>query len=386
MKSTDRIFIHTHPYQHQAGVLASSMHNVEKTGKTFVSTETALASIASHSQPALAEVIEQTSLASDSSIKMVDITHTAVSSAHCLGPELPKSKISIYQGIIANLISWGRDDCNGKLCGILAGDSKTVLDVIMCKDLTGTLSLDVLKTRWDTLNVFPMGIAFWTKDTPSIDQFNDWVKQLKSPFEELVFVFMNGGDDPVVWDISVPENGSLKACRCSGPKKESGRKKDHKYRVVDIQAVGKNTMTNMTDTMSKVFQDYVKDIVAKKMIAGDTSSKRTLQEHCVPADGMCFWHSELAGLDFESWLAIPRKTSGYATNKRILKAEAARAQALLDKTMDTASQQGVDSGMIAEICGHGGSVDVHDLVWICKAMGINVRCTIAEEAGFVGVF
>lgn len=74
------------------------MHNVEKTGKTFVSTETALASIASHSQPALAEVIEQTSLASDSSIKMVDITHTAVSSAHCLGPELPKSKISYLPG------------------------------------------------------------------------------------------------------------------------------------------------------------------------------------------------------------------------------------------------------------------------------------------------
>ena len=66
------------------------MHNVEKTGKTFVSTETALASIAAHSQPALAEVIEQNSSAPDSSMKMVDITHTAISSAQCLGPELPK--------------------------------------------------------------------------------------------------------------------------------------------------------------------------------------------------------------------------------------------------------------------------------------------------------
>ena len=42
--------------------------------------------------------------------------------------------------------------------------------------------------------------------------------------------------------------------------------------------------------------------------------------------------------------------------------------------------------MIAQICGDGGSVDVRDLGWICSAMGINVRCTIAEEAGFVGVF
>ena len=366
-------------------MLATSMDYVEKTGKSFVSTEKALATIAAQSEPAFADAMKQEAPANQPEMELVNVTHTVFTGCDVKLPELPKSQISIYQGIIANLMSWGRDDFGGRLCGIMAGDGKSVTDVIMCKDLPACISADVTTTRWKSLNIYPMGLVMWKNDEiHSVDPYMPLLQSLDTPFQQLVFVFMCGGADPIIWDVSISDANVVTHWRCSGPKNDSGRKKDHKYRVVDFQALGKNTEAQMKETMRAYFQESMNNKFQKKLDSLASSPRCQCAEFTVPADGLCFWHAVLAAIDFETWSSIPRHENGYAKNKRSLKHEEDRAKALMNLAMEKATRGDVDKGRITEIQTAGGCVDLGDLKWICIALGINVRCTISDEA-FLGV-
>ena len=55
----------------------------------------------------------------------------------------------------------------------------------------------------------------------------------------------------------------------------------------------------------------------------------------------------------------------------------------MQMTMAKASENGVDADKIANIYDIG-CVEVDDLHWISKALGISVRCTISDEARNLG--
>ena len=358
------------------------MQTAEKAGKSFVNTEKALDSISKQSEATFKEAMEKQELPNGSEMKLVDVTHQLF--AKPAEEVFPPSSICIYKGIIANLISWGRNDCGGKLCGIMAGDGKSIVDVVVCTDFDSSISSDSLKQRWANLKIQPMGLVVWVTDYDSpIDQFGKALRSLKSSFKTLVLVTMCGGLDPRVWDVSIKDDNVITYTRCSGPKDQSGRKKDEKYRVVDFQALSKTTAGTMQETVSALLQSSVKEKLSHKLKARKCSEKTSLEEQCAPADGYCLWHGVLGSLDFGAWSTVPRKDSGYAANARIVKHEEDNARALMKITMDKACEQGVDMDRVQEIRNHG-SVDVADLDWVANALMMNIRCTIADEAHLCG--
>ena len=106
-----------------------------------------------------------------------------------------------------------------------------------------------------------------------------------------------------------------------------------------------------------------------------------LQEHCVPAGGLCFWHCVLGSLDFDVWKTVPRKNSGYSTNQRIVKTEEDRARMFMKTTMERVRDRNLETSSCDEILATG-VVNVMDIDFIAKALGIGVRCTISDEAEF----
>ena len=378
---TNRLDTYTLPAL-QAGVLEKSMQTAEKAGKSFVNTEKAIDSISKESEATFMEAMEKQVLPDDSEMKLVDVTHQLFAKQ----PEqkFVPSSICIYKGIIANLISWGRNDHGGKLCGIMAGDGKSVLDVVVCTDFDSCILSDSLKQRWANFDIQPMGLVVWVTDYDSpIDQFGKRMQALKSPFKTLVLVTMCGGLDPMVWDVSISEEDEIEYTRRSGPKEQSGRNKDEKYRVVDFQALSKTIACTMDETVSAYLESSVKEKLGHKMKKMKCSEKTSLEQQCAPADGYCLWHSVLGSLDFEAWSTVPRKESGYAANARIVKNEEDKARALMKMTMEKACEQGVDIDKVEEIRKHG-SVDIADLDWVANALMMNIRCTISDEAHLCG--
>lgn len=366
--------------QPQAGVLATSLHSAEKAGKSCVVTEKALAKISEKSKKTLEETVDnmkKQEASEKKDMKLVDVTHTLFEKHASV--ELPPSQVFIYKGIFSNLMSWGRNDLGGKLCGLLAGDGKTVTDVVICTDFEKCTQSPNLQNRWEDLEVKPMGIAVWASEPDSpVDQFMPLLRALKSPFELQVLVVMFGGSDPSVWDISMPKDGEETRHLCSGSKSQSGRKKDEKYRVVDFDSIGKNCTSDMNDIVSALLRKTLKQKLAGKMQISP-STEQSFEEHVVPADGLCFWHCVLASLDFSTWIGVPRKDSGYATNTRLVKSEEDRARALMTKVMRTAADLGVEASKIEEVMATGCATVEH-LPWISKALQLDVRCTISDQA------
>ena len=94
---------------------------------------------------------------------------------------------------------------------------------------------------------------------------------------------------------------------------------------------------------------------------------------------VCFWHSVLGSLDFDVWKTVPRKNSGYSTNQRIVKTEEDRARKFMKTTMERVRDRDLETSRCDEILATG-CVDVMDIDFIAKALGIGVRCTISDEA------
>ena len=106
----------------------------------------------------------------------------------------------IYKGIISNLISWGREGQGDKICGIMSGDGKSVLDVVICTDFQLCITSDRLSKRLSNLSLQPMGLVVWAKDFDiQLHDFAQSMKDLKSPYETQVLLVMCGGHDPRVW-------------------------------------------------------------------------------------------------------------------------------------------------------------------------------------------
>lgn len=348
-----------------------------------MSSEKAISNISKESATTFQEAMEKQK--PDPSMNLVDVTHKLFDVP--AQQTLPSSSICIYKGIIANLISWGRGNAPDKLCGIMAGDGKSVLDVVICTDFQACISSSRFAERLTSIEVQTMGIVVWTKEfKESVDEFVDKLKALKSPFDKVVLLVMCGGHDPLLWEVSIPSEGDITCTRCSGPKASSGRKKNEHYRVVDFDALSKSTTDDMKDTVSLVFKDSFKQMVSKKLKRLEVRETCHLQEFFVPADGLCFWHSILGTLEFDSWNIVPRKESGYSTNNRIVKTEEDRARSLMENTLVRAAENGVSSYKIDEVQ-MMGSVDMKHLQWIADALKFNIRCTVDDEAesgGFEG--
>ena len=340
--------------------------------------------IEQQSGDALKEAIQTQAEVSDTKVDLVDVTISAIQTKRLEFPTLPTSKICVYQGIMANLMALGKEGTGGRLYAILAGDGSHVIDVITTVDLStleSCISSDAMQSRWTKLDISAMGLVVWAdEDQQDIQRYMPCLECLKSPFKTLLMVFMNGGADPVFWEVS-PSAADAQTRRCGGVNKHSGRKKGHEYRVVPFDALGASNVAAIDDAVSRVVANDFKDKLSKQLKA--EAPPKPQEDHFerffVPADGWCFWHAIIASLSFDSWVALPRHPGGYAANNRTVKVEADRAKALAVRTMDSARELGIDSARLEEIK-QTGVVGVDELQWICAAMELNIRCYIEDEA------
>lgn len=370
----------------QAGVTDTKLKEVQEAGKAIHETEKTLDLIEKQSGDAFKEAIEAQASVIETKVDLVDVTHSAIETKRVGCPMLPKTSIRVYQGILANLLALGKEGSAGRLYAVLAGDGSHVIDVITNEDMSTLepcILSDAVQSRWTNLNISPMGLVAWAEeDQQDIQRYVPYLECLKSSFKTLLMVFMNGGADPVFWEVS-PKSDGASTQRCSGVNARSGRKKGHEYRVVAFTALGKANVEAIGDAVSRIVTDDFKGKLSKQFKA-DAAQEEHFERFYVPADGWCFWHAILAALSFDTWSALPRHSSGYATNSRTVKLETERAKALAARTMDSAMELGIDPARLAEIK-HNGVVGVDELQWICAAMELNVRRYIEEEVGVINI-
>lgn len=110
--------------------------------------------------------------------------------------------------------------------------------------------------------------------------------------------------------------------------------------------------------------------MGKAVAKHSLESKHCFEKVTVPADGYCFWHSVLAGLQPSKFCSIERCASGWPVNKRQEKVEAAAAKHLL--------KLAVNAGVDAREFPHG-YVHLDQIAVVAAKLNLAVRCTISDE-------
>ena len=119
------------------------------------------------------------------------------------------------------------------------------------------------------------------------------------------------------------------------------------------------------DEISLATRALLKSKVADKILIGEHPQPWYLQ-HLVPADGLCLWHALLASMDFESFLAVPLTSTGWAQNRRIVQKEELLAKSLRDLSLEKGAPF-ADKSRLQTVQATGETL-VHDLRWICPAL------------------
>lgn len=102
----------------------------------------------------------------------------------------------------------------------------------------------------------------------------------------------------------------------------------------------------------------------------------------VPRDGLCAYHSVLAGLKYEQWSKIPRGSNGWAINPRTIKTESDDAMSLRNLALATEHEQGSILFLLGQLARESLYTDVVSLSWLGCSLDLAIRCTIDDEVGF----
>ena len=362
------------------GKLSESLNDVEAKGKAAITTEKILSAISTESKSEFEKVMESTSTSIAAATELVDVTQSIFQkSKH---NDHSRSSFSVYKGIVANLMGRRPVDYNGTLWGIMAGDGvSSVTDVILCTDVAATMTLDSVRQRWIDFDLKPMGLATWNpKHMESIDDMLPTLQVLKITNIKALVVALHGGIDPVFWEVTEKDCNTPIFEKFNDSKKESGRKKTEKYRVVDVACLGKSNATNISDTMKALQANALKNSIASSCARLSSDSTIEMEMHTIPADGYCFWHCIHASGNFQSWHVVPRQSSGYAINKRMLLSEESLAKETANTVIQKAMDMNAGNHRIQDMLA-GKGVDLSDLHWISDAAGLAIRCTVSDEAG-----
>jgi hypothetical protein len=309
---------------------------------------------------------------------MLDITSLFLEPPVSQVAPLQKSSLFVYRGIIRKL-----QGTTSFYAGLLGGANSAVLDVILVETfeaLKGSMECPELRKRWVEKGYDLLGLAFWGDRLPEEYTHDLETLGLRGADTFLLQISSVNGY-PQGWEVQLGSELELDAAKaaeftpvevCSDGR---NRKKGEEYIVVPLHHVGVTMKDHMRFLATQAARSHAAMVVVETQAALEKALKAPFRRYKCPPDGKCCWHSIAAALQIDKYIKIPRQESGYAVNVNQQKAEESSSRKLMQLALS--SEQAKESSIVART----GTVDLVDLHWVGRALGLSIRCTVQPEAG-----
>lgn len=308
-----------------------------------------------------------------------DVTSLFLEPAVRKGPPLKESSLFVYRGIIRKLQGTSKF-----FAGLLGGCRSTVLDVILVETnqaLNGSMACPELQKRWGERGYELLGLSVWGDSPP--DEYICHLDNLGMSGGDAFLLQVTSSGTVNGWEITLASELELE--ELAAPQiipvevamDGRNRKKGDEYMVVPIDFLGITMKDQLTFLATQAVRTQAAQIVLESKAVIEKALQAPFHIHKVPPDGKCCWHSIAASFQLDKYLKIPRRTSGFAINNHQEKAEEKAARSLLELALASEFEPPQGSSQMEKT----GTVDLADLHWVGKALGISIRCTVSEQAG-----
>ena len=378
------------------------MANLNLHSKEVLAKEKAIATMAKRTSDDLQDLAQTgtKNALSDNLEHAKDLTASVLCGPTLSSSSLPASCFRLYRGMLRrfeSIVSGKQAGLEthgvGRKIALLGGTSSSIIEaVIIHGSISESLDHPELAERWKSSCFIPVGLVIWEAENADESEqpsmYKDLLIELKSPNPVLLLMVFGKALKQKSWELAFPSSGSstdLPEFREVHVNTDGeNRRKNEKYVVCDILNLG----VTLCDQASTMIQAAICQQVKTSLEASaekarmDNDKKQTYFLYKVPADGLCFWHCICAGKDPGNWCSIPRKSSAYAQHPSNVKLEEARAKALFRSVVDLSRHCGDETyAKAADLKERSGVVDVSDVPWICKLLGVKIRVTLQPEAG-----
>ena len=349
------------------------MRHIAKKGQTEVAAKDAASALALHQASDLKDIV--CDLADQKGIDVGDTKDITTSFLEATKPkksERPTCTYFVYRGLVQSLLGRSVTE-HQKLVGIMAGAKNSVIEICIAENVQEALACSELKSRWEKLQYDLLGLVVWDHEKDPQKYTEPMALLLSKQAEKallLLLVHSSGHTHTWEFNASSDQEAFIQVDMCNTNK---NRRKDTDFKIYPLDRVG------------VTFEDTAKSAIAKAVGAHlhaalheshpktsvPTPTLHTFKKFSVPADGFCFWHSVLAGLQFDQFSKVKRLLDGCAVNARQA-ANELKAAKQLRKTV--AGSEDAD-----ELFQHG-YVGLSQIHAIGEALNLAIRVTVEPEA------
>lgn len=305
-------------------------------------------------------------------VEAEDVTAAFLEPEAYHGPVPLASQYFVYRGLVQALV--GRKIVSAsKDVGIMAGSNDIVHEVCIASEVKNALCHPELMDRWTNQNFELMGLVVWDacKDHDH-DKYKEDMALLmsKQASKPLLLLICHSGSVEAAWEFNAEHcpNGFV---HVELNNKNKNRRKDTDFKVFALERIG----VTFDDTAKFLVTRAIQEQIAVKLQNVSKQSNHDwlpFKKYKVPADGYCFWHSVLAGLQPKTFQSVPRYRNGFAVNPRQEKQEFSAAKELM---------QMAASDMDGRMLFQNGFVDLFQIQSVGQQLNLAIRVTIEDEAG-----
>lgn len=334
--------------------------------------------------------------------------------------DLDECPLFVYKGLIRKL-----ESISGKETveiGVLAGKEGRVLDVITASSVGSVMTNPFVIERWQKQDYKALGVVVWTESEP--DAHKDLIEAsgLEHPLLLMTFPLK---PDRRAW-LTQWNDGDISFKPVALCSQSNNRKKNDIYAVLPASRVG-TSFEDQARVCTVLYSFHIAQATSAVHIEYEPSNVHTCsmlfsqemytnseQAHCAvseavykhiqqaaqerkkdrgpsrqyriysaPPDGLCCYHSILAGLRFEEWSEVARAPDGFAVNARVVEKESTNAKQLRQLALDSTDKRDQLMVEMSKSAQDRLTVDVLELTWLGKTLNLAIRCTIEAKAGWV---
>ena len=358
-----------------------AIHNAAKQGKVALEQKAKLDAIAASSTP-LEQLADPSKAPAVAFEKSKDVTQqfldpdTKTKKQKASQGALPASSYSLYAGAIKKLSF--RDNAMQKYTyGICGGSDSTISDVLLGSSIPEALESPERCHRWGNMEYTLLGLAVW--DSASPENHKDEILQMFAQgSKSLALLMFNAKPEPTCFECHQGDDGAI-VFEERALKIISHRGKGQKYCVVPLEKLGVTFDDEAQFLVGRALQSQLQSNFKDKAPANKNRLKVRKLE--IPPDGWCFYHCVMAWAMFGKFLAIPRK-HGFAVHRRQQRLESQLAEELRKQVVSGLASMAKRDDAAAAMKSLQASpyVEPSAIPLIAEVLGINVRCTMTQEA------
>ena len=370
--------------------------NLAKSDAAMAKSASNIPTASTHSFTTVLSELDESSKTTDlteSTTKMEgeDVTSSFLTIEKVFGPSCPQSFVCIHRGSFNAIIKSASSTTN--LTGLLAGqvgwnNKFHVTDIILStRTVESLMSDDPLMKKLQNMNLECCGCIVSGNEDDLISQAKDLLNLFSYDYPLMIGVDTTKlrHEQTFCWEIEQLEDEKpLRSVTPSWSSNPRNNEQRLRYTIGWEKDFGVSIIAAATERVCAAVLDHFQEKTSRvedSSLCSKQSGKSKYRSINVPADGLCGWHSLIAAENIEKYEKIPRKTSGYAVNNRLMSEEELAAKNLCvsvcEKALELCEESWHDSIRRVQQQGQFGPLDLY---WISKAIGISIRCTCSKEA------